>query len=417
MIRTGEINRPRRHFLGRALAGAALAAGGLSLSRVAFAAPCADERRFVFVILRGALDGIAAVPPVGDPDYVRLRGSLAMGGPGQKEGALALDGTFALHPSLTFLHDCWKEESLCVVHAVATPYRERSHFDAQDLLESGMARPHAATSGWLNRALAQLPSACGKGNDGISLGANIPLVMRGPVEVASWSPSRLPQLDADTLQRLGDLYAGDPTLSVRLADAQAAEEMSGSGMSDAGGMSGENRGGGLAGVVVDTAKSAGRFLAQPEGPRVAVFDTTGWDTHANQGASGGLLALRLATLDRALRALRESLGEAWEHTVVMIATELGRTVAVNGTRGTDHGTGSAAFLLGGAVAGGRVAGTWPGLSASALYQGRDLAATTDLRAVMKGVLGEHLGIATVHLEGEVFPDSRSSGVMKGLIRS
>jgi uncharacterized protein (DUF1501 family) len=417
MSRIREINLPRRHFLGHALAGATLAAGGLSLSRVAFAAPCTDDRRFVFVILRGALDGLAAVPPVGDPDYTRLRGALAIGAPGQKEGALPLDGTFALHPSLTFLHDCWQEKAMCVVHAVATPYRERSHFDAQDLLESGMTRPHAATSGWLNRALAQLPSACRKGNDGVALGANIPLVMRGPVEVASWSPSRLPQLDADTLQRLGDLYAGDPTLSVRLADALAAEAISESGMSAAGAMSGEGRGGGLAGVVVDTAKSAGRFLAQPEGPRVAVFDTTGWDTHANQGAAEGLLALRLTTLDRALRALRETLGEAWQHTVVMVATEFGRTVAVNGTRGTDHGTGSAALLLGGAVAGGRVAGTWPGLSASDLYQGRDLAATTDLRAVMKGVLGEHMGIAPEYLEGEVFPDSRSSGVMRGLIRS
>jgi uncharacterized protein (DUF1501 family) len=175
--------------------------------------------------------------------------------------------------------------------------------------------------------------------------------------------------------------------------------------------------GGRSGVVMETASSAARFLAQPEGPRIAVFDTTGWDTHANQGAAEGLLALRLATLDRSLQALRENLGETWRHTVVLVATEFGRTVAVNGTRGTDHGTGAAALLLGGAVAGGRVAGTWPGLSAGALYQGRDLAATTDLRAVIKGVLGEHLGISPEHLENQVFPDSRNSGVLKGLIRS
>jgi uncharacterized protein (DUF1501 family) len=419
MSKTRTIDLQRRQILGRALAGATLVAtGGLSLSRVAFAAPCAGDARFVFVILRGALDGLAAVPPVGDPDYAHLRGTLAMAAPGQKQGALSLDDTFALHPSLAFLHECWKENAMCAVHAVATPYRERSHFDAQDLLESGMSRPHAATSGWLNRALAVLPSGCTKGNSGIALGANIPLVMRGPVEVASWSPSRLPQLDADTLQRLGDLYAGDPTLSVRLADALAANAMSEGGMAEERGNADKGNGGaGPGGVVVETAKSAARFLAQPEGPRVAVFDTTGWDTHANQGGAEGLLALRLATLDRAMRGFREELGEAWQHTVVMVATEFGRTAAVNGTRGTDHGTGAAAFLFGGAVAGGRVAGSWPGLSAGALYQGRDLAATTDLRAVTKGVLRDHLGIASEHLEDSVFPDSRNSGVLKGLIRS
>ncbi len=419
MSRNLKIDPRRRLFLRHALASATLVAtGGLSVSRVAFAAPCAGDARFVFVILRGALDGLAAVPPVGDPDYARLRGTLAMAAPGQNQGALPLDGTFALHPSLTFLHDCWQQKTLGIVHAVATPYRERSHFDAQDLLESGMARPHAATSGWLNRALGGLPQGCKQGSNGIALGANIPLAMRGPVEVASWSPSRLPQLDADTLQRLGDLYAQDPTLSVRLADALAVEAVREGSKSDEGGMSGQGRaGGGLAGVVVETAKSAARFLAQPEGPRVAVFDTTGWDTHANQGAAEGLLALRLATLDRALGALRENLGETWRHTVVLLATEFGRTAAVNGTRGTDHGTGAAAFLLGGAVAGGHVAGSWPGLSASALHQGRDLAATTDLRAVMKGVLMEHLAISPDYLERQVFPDSRSSGVLKGLTRS
>jgi uncharacterized protein (DUF1501 family) len=184
MIRNRKIDPQRRIFLRRVLASAMLAAtGGLSMSRVAFAAPCAGDSRFVFVILRGALDGLAAVPPVGDPDYARLRGTLAMAAPGQDQGALPLDGTFALHPSLTFLHECWQQKTLGIVHSVATPYRERSHFDAQDMLESGMARPHAASSGWLNRALGGLPDACRRGGTGIALGANIPLAMRGPVEV------------------------------------------------------------------------------------------------------------------------------------------------------------------------------------------------------------------------------------------
>lgn len=407
----------RRRVLRQGLATAALGTGGLLASRISFAASCTDERRFIFVILRGALDGLAAVPPVGDPDYTRLRGSLALSGAGGAtgSGALPLDGTFALHPSLTFLHERWQAKELAVVHAVSTPYRERSHFDAQDVLESGVARPHGSASGWLNRALSALPpemrQACTRGNSGVALGANIPLVMRGAVEVASWSPSRMPEIDSDTLQRLGDLYAADATLSVRLADALSADAMvDGKEMGGGGG-----RGG--AAQVAETAKAAAKFLSQPQGPRVAVFETTGWDTHANQGAAEGLLSLRLNGLDRALRALHDELGESWEHTAVLVATEFGRTVAVNGTRGTDHGTGAAAFLLGGAVQGGRVLGRWPGLSASALYQGRDLAPTTDLRAVMKGVLRDQLGVATKDLETSVFPDSAGSTAMSGLIRA
>jgi len=317
-----------------------------------------------------------------------------------------------LHPSLSFLHESWRAARMSVVHAVATPYRERSHFDAQDVLESGFARPHAATHGWLNRALVALPPRGGNGGsraEGVSLGQGIPLVMRGPVEVASWSASRLPELDADTLQRLGDLYAGDPVLSMRLADALAAGELVG----DATGIA---AGRGPGAQVEETARATAKFLAQPDGPRVAVFETTGWDTHANQGASEGALALRLAALDRALRTLREGLGPAWERTVVLVATEFGRTAAVNGTRGTDHGTGAAAFLLGGAVDGGRVIGRWPGLGGAALHQGRDLQPTTDLRAVMKSVLRDHLGIPVRQLDAEVFPDSAAAGYLSGLVR-
>jgi uncharacterized protein (DUF1501 family) len=411
---------PERRAILRATVAAGIAAsGGLLASRVSLAAPGAGEQRFVFVLLRGALDGLAAVPPVGDPDYARLRGELDL----SAASALPrLEGPFALHPSLRFLAEQWKSRQLAVIHAVSSPYRERSHFDAQDVLESGFARPHAAQSGWLNRALAGMPAQRGAArNSGVALGANIPLVMRGPTEVASWSPGRMPDLEGDTLQRIADLYAADPLLSRRLADALAADEIAGAAGNMMGGSAGAVGGDGAAAArnagaqVEKTARATAQFLSRPDGPRVAVFETTGWDTHANQGSEAGVLALRLAALDAGLRSLRDALGATWDRTAVLVATEFGRTVAVNGTRGTDHGTGAAAFLLGGAVRGGRVIGHWPGLSAAALYQGRDLQPTTDIRSVMKSVLRDHMQVPQRLLEESVFPDSAAAGFLPGLV--
>ncbi|MBK9251871.1 MAG: DUF1501 domain-containing protein [Proteobacteria bacterium] len=409
---------PRRRDLLRASLAAGIAAsGGLLASRVSLAAPGAGEQRFVLVLLRGALDGLAAVPPVGDPDYARLRGELNLS---DAASLPKLEGPFALHPSLQFLAAEWNARRLAVAHAVATPYRDRSHFDAQDVLESGHARPHAVQSGWLNRALAGMPSVRGAGrNAGVALGANIPLVMRGPTEVASWSPGRLPDLEDDTLQRLADLYADDPLLSRRLADALAADAIAEAGSRDdamrGGASATASSDGGVGAQVQKTARATAEFLVRPDGPRVAVFETTGWDTHANQGSEAGVLALRLRALDAGLRSLREALGPAWDRTAVLVATEFGRTAAVNGTRGTDHGTGAAAFLLGGAVRGGRMVGAWPGLSAAALYQGRDLQPTTDLRSVMKTVLRDHMQVPQRLLEESVFPDSAAAGYLPGLI--
>src|SRR6185369_17277424 len=282
------MDHQRRQILRAALAAGIAGSGGLLASRVSFGATGSGEQRLVFVLLRGALDGLAAVPAIGDPDYLRWRGELDLS---HAPAAHRLDDTFALHPSLGFLAELWGQKQLAVAHAVATPYRERSHFDAQDVLESGYTRPHASQSGWLNRALAALPtSSRGSGrNAGVALGANIPLVMRGPTAVASWSPARLPDLESDTLQRIAQMYSRDELLSQRLADALAADEMAG----EASGMNA--RGARAAGVaqLSQTARATAGFLAQPEGPRVAVFETTGWDTHANQGADQGALALRL----------------------------------------------------------------------------------------------------------------------------
>ena len=404
---------PRRDFLRLGT----LAAGGAFLTtRLAFAGAGNRQGRLVLVILRGALDGLAAVPPYGDPDYANLRREVALQAPGAAGGALPLDGFFGLHPALSFLGQSYAARELIVFHAAASPYRERSHFDGQDVLENGSLQPHALQSGWLNRALAQLPGARPH-EAGVALGQNVPLVMRGPAEVTSWSPSKLAALDEDTLARLTELYATDRLLSVRLADATAADALVAS--------DGDLQMQGAAGVpaaayaarYAQLVKAAAGFLRQQDGPRVAVFDTTGWDTHANEGGAQGQLAGRLKALDAGLAQLKDALGPAWSDTAVLLVTEFGRTAAVNGTRGTDHGTGAAALLVGGAVAGGRVVADWPGLSQRALYQGRDLNATLDLRAVFKGVLGEHLGVAQRALEEQVFPDSAAAKALRGLTRA
>lgn len=398
----------------RMLAHAAAAAGTVTLpalpgSRLALAAAGAGDARFVLVLLRGALDGLAAAPPVGDLHYARLRGEAGRGAGAQPHN---LDDLFALHPALAFLGEQWRERNFTLLHAVAGPYRGRSHFDAQDMLEGGLGRPHASQSGWLNRALAGLPAPRDQAmarQAGVALGAAVPLVLRGPAEVASWSPSRLPELEPDTLQRLADLYAPDPLLAGRLADATSAQQMAGE--------MGEGAAAGRAMAQLgQAARTAAGFLLREGGPRVAVLETSGWDTHANQGGAQGALAARLAALDAGLRTLRTELGDTWRRTTVLVVTEFGRTVAINGTRGTDHGTGAAAFLVGGAVRG-RVLADWPGLDTRALHEGRDLRPTLDLRAVMAALLRDHLRIAPEFIAREVFPDSGVMPRLEGLVNT
>jgi uncharacterized protein (DUF1501 family) len=392
-----------------------------------------NDPRLVLAILRGAMDGLAAVPPCGDPEYVRLREEIALPAPGEAGGALALDGTFALHPSFSFLHECYAAGELLVFHAVASPYRARSHFDGQDVLENGTTQPHGLRTGWLNRALAALPvpaersaarnSKGGSRQLGVALGQNVPLVMRGPVEVASWAPSRLAPLDDDTLARIEDLYVGDPLLARRLADGLAAQAMADPGGDAAASLLGAQRSSlaraqpKAAGRYTEIIRAAAGFLRREDGPRIAVFDTNGWDTHANEGGAQGALSQRFAVLDSALRAFKEDLGPAWRETAIVFATEFGRTAAVNGTRGTDHGTATVTLLLGGAVRGGRVVADWPGLSERALYEGRDLAPTLDLRSVLKGLLHEQLGIPPRVLDDSVFPQSAQAPLLKDLLRA
>jgi uncharacterized protein (DUF1501 family) len=363
------------------------------------------DARFVLVILRGALDGLAAVPAYGDGNYASRRGALAITSPTYK-----LDGMFALNPALAQLHARYQAKELVVFHAAASPYRERSHFDGQDLLENGTANSAGVHDGWLNRMLPALPLARSRPTEEIAVAVaqNVPLVLRGAARVNSWAPSQLPDADTDTLERIADLYAADPQLASRLHSALTANNMVTEGM--------VKNARDPAGQFNVLASAAGKLLAG-NGSRIAVMDVNGWDTHANQGAEVGQLANRLRGLDQGLDTLRTTLGPVWNRTAVLVVTEFGRTVAVNGTRGTDHGTATCAFLVGGAVAGGRVISDWPGLASHELYQGRDLQPTLDLRSVFKGILASHLAIPERDLEERVFPGSRAARPAEGLIKT
>jgi uncharacterized protein (DUF1501 family) len=385
-----------------ALAGSA---GALTLSSQA------GERKFVLVILRGAMDGLAAVAPYGDVHYRAARGKLALAGPGETGGVLPLSDGFGLHPNLAFLHSAWTSGELAVVPACASPYRERSHFDAQDVLETGASAVFGASDGWLGRALNAMPPELKR--DAVAISGALPLVLRGSASATSWAPSFAPSASDDTLNRLMDLYAGDAVLGPALAAAiETSAIASGMGMDSE---TGKGRRAGP-GAYKGLAEAASRLLSADGGPAAAVLSFDGWDTHANQGAENGQLALRLAGLDAALRALKDGLGKTWSTTVVAVVTEFGRTVSENGTGGTDHGTGSTAFLVGGAVAGGKFAGDWPGLAPKALFEGRDLRPATDIRSLFMSVLQDHWALDRAALGKRVFPDAGGVVAIPGLVR-
>jgi len=367
------------------------------LPGLALGAPSASERRLVFVFLRGGMDGLSAVPATGDPQYAPRRGKLAV------EAPLRLDATFGLSPYLPEMHKLYGARELAVLHAVASPYRERSHFDAQNLVENGTGKPFGRETGWLNAALG-----AGAKTGALALGQSIPLVLRGPAHVGSWSPSALPGPDADLLERLAVLYRGDALLERSFSAAREAQ-----GMMERG-EAGNAMGAGGPQVVLALAKAAGEILGKRDGPRVASIDFGGWDTHINQLGEYSALTRNLRLLDRSVATLKESLGAAWKHTAVLIVTEFGRTVAPNGSSGTDHGTAGAAFAAGGAVRGGRVIADWPGLAEGALHEGRDLRPTLDLRALFKAALIAQLGLDEAALESQVFPDSRGVKPLAGL---
>jgi uncharacterized protein (DUF1501 family) len=379
------------------------------------------DPRMLVIVLRGALDGLGAVAPVGDPDWIGLRGDKALVLDG-KRPALPLDGFFALNPAMPNLHRLYKAQQATIVHATATPYRERSHFDGQDVLESGIARPGAIDTGWLNRALVSLASDGQvdlRGGRALGVGSVTPLVVRGRAPVLSWVPQKLLPASVDTQARLLDLYQHtDPRLAAALEARIRLAALGPAGVSDGAMPDIELAPPGIARVRAYFAEAAGqaaRFLAKPDGPRVGAVGFVGWDTHINEGAASGQLANLLGALDGALAAVETNMGAAWRETVVSVITEFGRTARINGTDGTDHGTGTVAFLAGGALRGGRVVADWPGLKPAQLYEERDLKPTIDLRAVLKGLLRDHLRVDERVLASTVFPDSAEVAPTAGLV--
>lgn len=388
----------------------------ISATAVAVAAPvwparlalgaAPTDRRLVVVILRGGLDGLHAAPPHGDADYWRLRPTIGVPRPGEEGGAVDLDGFFGLHPSLAPLEPLYRRGQMLVIPAATTNYRRRSHFDGQNLLENGTGRPHGLHDGWLNRALAGLGG--GEHRLGLSLGHAVPLIFRGDVGVRTWAPSRMPKVGEDFLARLAYVYESDPLLAAALREGRKSQQ------GTAGMMSDRQPGRGGRGTFKLLSEAAGTLLAQADGPRIAVLEANGWDTHFRQEPR---LRIALGELADGLAALARTIGEAWSRTAVVIVSEFGRTAAENGSAGTDHGVGGIALLLGGAVAGGRVAGDWPGLSRSSLYEGRDLRPTTAYRSIFKAALRDHLGLGEAVVEDRVFPESRHVPTLDGLFRT
>jgi len=373
----------RRRFL---MAGAGTFA--VAWSRPAFAQSRGGDNKLAVIILRGGWDGLNVVAPVGDPAYAELRESLALQG-----GADAGEG-FVFHPALETLAGWSAAGEARWMHAAATPYRERSHFDGQNVLETGGELADEYESGWLNRALAErsvdAPTA---------ISPVVPLIMRGAEPVSNWSSSILPEPDPELIARLEWLYEDDPLLGPALEQAIATDLIVG----DADGGGGD----------IDTLAAMGRIMAADGGADLAVAELGGWDTHANQGAETGQLANRLGVLDQALAALKTELGSHWSNTAVIVVSEFGRTAAQNGTGGTDHGTGGLSLVVGGALSGSGALGDWPGLGE--LYEDRDLMPVNDLRALFKGVLRDHWGIPRGALDSRVFPGSADVAPLEGLI--
>lgn len=362
----------------------------LGLPNIGFAT-ANTQKRFIFIIQRGAADGLNTVVPYADPDYKRLRGSLAI------QNSIKLDSFFGLHPALKQTAELYQSGQALFLHSVASPYRERSHFDAQNVLETGSTVAYESKEGWMNRLLGLLPASQ---NEAIALAASIPMALRGKHDVNAYAPSNLREAPDDLLMRVGQLYAYDAQLNALWLSAMSANNLA----EDASAKQ----------DPANIGKLTANFLTQADGPRIAMIETGGWDTHSAQEAR---LNRQLTALDTLIGALKTHLGEHWQQTTVLVATEFGRTAAANGTGGTDHGTASAAMLLGGDLKGGRVIADWPGLSASQLYQGRDLKPTLNLNNLIASVLGERFHLDTAKVAHQLFANSTSGSLMQGFIKT
>lgn len=374
------------------LAGSLAMSAGLTLPQMAFAQGT-GSRNLLFVLLRGAADGMAMLAPVGDPDFAALRGTTLA----EYENARRADGLFAIHPALENVGTAFASGEALFVHATATSYRERSHFDGQNMLETGADAPYAKRDGWLNRLVAMMSAPSPRA---LAIAPVLPLALRGSAPASSYAPSALPDASEDFKTRVGLLYQEDPLLGSlweRALETQAmASDSTLRNLRDA--------------------EAAGELAASlmrgPEGARIAMMELDGWDTHANQP---GAFRRNARQLDVLLGAYRGAMGRAWDDTLVMVATEFGRTARLNGTGGTDHGTAGAAMMLGGSLKGGRVIADWPGLAGNDLYEGRDLKPTIALESALAGAVAEHMRLDPARALAELFP-GRPDKPLSGLVR-
>jgi uncharacterized protein (DUF1501 family) len=417
---------------------ALLSAAGFGLSitflgQRAFAASEAEaaKRKLIVIICRGAMDGLSVAPPVGDPEYAVLRGDIAIPGFGERGGALKLDDTFGLHPKLAAVHRMVLAGEARIAPAIATADRARSHFEAQDVLESGVTKVYGTSSGWLNRALETMGAT--RSISALSVGAQTPLILRGKIQAGSWSPGGPDLKDVRLPQILADLYASDRLLGPALASGLETQAMGKIAQAAAREPSIPSLDGGTAMTMAMPtapapnqaqqqqeqarllATTLAKFMVADNGPSIAALSLDGFDTHFRQGSSEGQLAQRLSYLDAVLDGLSKGLGTTWQETVVIVATEFGRTARRNGTGGTDHGTASTALLLGGAIKRGGIIGDWPTLGSGKLFENRDTAPTVDMRSLFKGVLAQHLAVDRRALDALVFPDSAMVRSLDGLI--
>ena len=350
--------------------------------------------KMVFVLLRGGFDGLAALVPIGDPDYAAIRGGMAFGA----SDLTAIGDGFGLAPGLAPWKTLWDEQELVALHAMAIPYRTRSHFAGQAILETGLDRPDGVSDGWLNRLLQIMDGE----RSGIAVAAGMPRSLSGAHQVTSWSPAELGVVDDAYVERLSLLYRADPELHDRFEAALQMKEIAPE-MDRMGGR-------GPRGQMAPIMSAAAKFLREPGGPNVAALEFSGWDTHANQGLVGGQLDRLLGQLARGVLTFKEEMRDEWANTTVVIMTEFGRTARPNGTQGTDHGTAGAGWVIGPNVARSAVISDWPGLAERSLFESRDLRPTLDTRSVLKGVIAGVFDL-TAGQADRVFP---GSGDVRGL---
>ncbi|WOH39454.1 DUF1501 domain-containing protein [Thalassotalea fonticola] len=339
------------------------------------------SKKIVWVVLRGAMDSLHTVVPISDKNYQGLRPKLA---PSIANDLLPLTTDFSLHPALKHMHGLYQKKQLLPIVAVGSGYPRRSHFDGQDYLESGLPSMDHDT-GWLGRALNEMNTD----TKALAVANSIPISMRSSDKVSTWYPSRLKDADDNIYEALMNLYQNDEMLLSRLEEGLNTQKMAGDSKIK------------RKGKFIDLAKSCGKLMTGNNGVDCAMLEIGGWDTHNSQTFR---LDRQLKELDSGIAALQTELGDNWQDTVVMIATEFGRTAKENGTGGTDHGTGSAMFIAGGAVQGGKVLGNWPGLAQSQLFNGRDLMPTTNTFSWVGAVLQQHWNLDSNKIT-KIFPNN------------